>query len=154
MLRKICVVAIACLVLGACQKPNAAATTAALKATLAAAQTTSPKLASAINTVDAKIAKASQQVAAYCLVMRTALVGVSLFGSANGAVAGARTVVADFCDNPPSDPVSALALIQATITDLKAQGITATSVQKLSLQQDRYAAKRLMRLHLAAQRVR
>lgn len=142
------------LALGACNHAKTTDTTAALQATLSAASTASPKVASAIVTVNAKIASASAKVSQYCTLARVSLAGASLFGSSNGAVAAARTVVADFCDAPPADPVSAVTLISATVDDLKAQGITAKSVQHLSLAQDRYAAKRLMRLHLKAQRVK
>lgn len=142
------------LALGACQRAKTTDTTAALSATLSAASTASPKVAAAVVTVNSKIAAASQKLANYCAVMRVGLAGASLFGSSNGAIAAARTVVADFCDAPPSDPVSAVVLVQAAISDLKAQGITAKSVQHLSLAQGRFAERRLMRLHLAAQRAR
>lgn len=149
-MRKFLMLALIPIALSACNRPNTAATTAALSATLGAAASTSPKLASAITTVDAKIARASAQISNYCTLARVSLAGASLFGSSTGAVAAARVVVADFCDNPPSDPVSALALIQATVSDLKAAGITGKTVQQLSLHQQAYAAKRLIRLHRSA----
>jgi hypothetical protein len=139
--------------LGACQKPDAAATAAALQATLGAAAATSPKLAAAAIAVNSKIASASAKLSAYCTLAEVSLAGASLFGSAGGAISAARTVVSDFCSAPPSDPVSAYTLVQGAMADLQAHGITTRSVQKLSLQQDRYAAKRLMQLHLAAKKL-
>ncbi len=149
-------IAIVCLpfAVGACQKADPAATAAALQATLGAASATSPKLASAAATVNAKITSAAAKLAQYCTVARVGLAGASLFGSSTGAVAAARTVVSDFCDSPPSDPVSAYTLVQGAVSDLRSQGITAKSVQRLSLHQSAYAEKRLMRLHYQAQRVR
>ncbi len=154
-MRKLAIAAI-CLpmALAACQKADPAATAAALQATLGAASAVSPRLASAAATVNAKITTASAKLARYCAVATIGLAGASLFGSASGAVAAARTVVADFCDSPPSDPVSAYTLVQGAVTDLRAQGITASSVQRLSLQQTAYAEKRLMRLHYQMQRAR
>lgn len=154
-MRKIALLAVALpLALASCNHAKTTDTTAALSATLAAASTASPRVASAIVTVNSKIAAASARLANYCTVARVGLGGASLFGSSTGAIAAARTVVADFCDAQPTDPVSAVTLIAATVDDLKAQGITPKTVQHLSLSQDRYAAKRLMRLHLAAQGMR
>jgi hypothetical protein len=151
------VLALACILplaaLGACNKADPAATAAALQATLGAASATSPKLAAAALTVNAKIASASAKLSAYCTLAEVSLAGASLFGSAGGAISAARTVVSDFCSSPPSDPVSAYVLVQGAMADLQAHGITVKSVQKLSLQQDRYAARRLMQLHLAAKKL-
>ncbi len=147
-MRKLAIVTVCLpLALAACQKPDAAATAAALQATLGAASATSPRLASAAATVNAKITSAAAKLARYCTLAQVGLVGASLFGSASGAIAAARTVVDDFCSSPPSDPVSAYTLVQGAIGDLKAQGITTSGVQRLSLQQSAYAEKRLMRLH-------
>lgn len=132
----------------ACNDKDATAATAALKSTIGAAAQASPKVASAVATVDSKIAAASAKLATYCLVGRTGLGGASLFASSTGAVAALRIAVSDFCDNPPSDPVSAVTLLQAAVSDMQAQGITTKSVVHLSLAQGRYAARRLTKLHL------
>ncbi len=152
-MRKIAFVCLLPLAIGACQKADPAATAAAIQATSGAISAT-PRLATAAATVNAKIAAASAKLAAYCTLATVGLAGASLFGSAGGAVAAARTVVSDFCDSPPSDPVSAYTLVHGAVTDLKAQGITTKSVQRLSLQQSAYAEKRLMRLHYQMQRGR
>jgi hypothetical protein len=150
-MRKLAILALAAsplLMAGQCSSPNTTATTAAMSATISAAATASPKIAKAVVLVDAKIAAASARVSTYCTVMQIGLGGVALFGSSNGAVAAAKIAVNDFCLNPPTDPVSAVTLLEAAYSDLQAQGITAKSLQKLSLTQSRFAAHRLIKLHL------
>lgn len=147
-LRIATLIAVSCL-LGACVTPKQTqATTAAVGVLVGGAAAASPKIAAAVNTVNAKIAAASAVVSQKCLTAKLLIGGTQLVTntSATGLLKATQILVDDYCSAPPVDVASAATLLTGAVADLQANGITVKSVTQLHLLLARQLHRRARRV--------